>query len=1293
MSTETPTTANPLAELVNALTVAFQATSAPSSASGFPMAMPTAFAGEAAECSGFLLQVNLFIRMQPQQFTSENAKVAFLISLLTGKALQWAKAIWNSDNPIIHSYEQFTSHFSEVFSTTTDHLSTSDQLFRLQQGNSMIHQYTLHFRTLAAASGWNETTLLGAYRQGLNPRICSAMALYDDSIGLETFLQRTARVSQRLAACQPTITAPQPASVVACTPVPEPMQVDSSRLSRSERNRCMMNGLCLYCGNSGHLLRTCPIRPPRPVVSTLSTEVETASLTLIPVTLHTSKKSLCVSALVDSGSSENFISQACLEKLQLQRCLHKHTLAIKTIQGKPLGCGRIKFSSPVITLQAGLFHTEELRFLVLEGSTVSVILGRPWLQLHHPELSWDPCDIIRWSKHCHTNCLSPEPAYTPEIPAEYMSFQDVFSKQAATQLPPHRPWDCAIDLLPGAQLPKGQVYPLSIPERQAMEEYIKEALQQGFIQPSTSPAASSFFVGKKDGGLRPCIDYRQLNSQIIQQLYPLPLVPAALEELRGAQVFTKLDPRSAYNLVRVLQFLGYVISAEGVQMDQGKVTAIQNWPQPTTIKELQRFLGFSNFYRRFIQNYSSITAPLISLLKGKPRTITWNPAAHEAFKQLKKIFSTAPLLRHPDPQRPFTVEVDASTTGVGAVLSQAVGESSLLHPCAYYSRKLSPAEQNYDVGNRELLAIKLALEEWHHWLEGSTHPFTIITDHKNLQCLREARRLNPRQARWALFFTRFNFITYRPGSKNTVADALSRQYSPDLPTEPETILPSDLIVSPIQWELDLNIQNATLQEPTPPDCPEGKIYVPQHLRLSLLGTALKSLGSGHPGSQRTLSLLQFRYWWPSMRRDTIRYVRSCSVCAMSTSPRQLPTGKLVPLPIPQRPWSHLGVDFVTDLPAAEDNTCILVAVDRFSKMCKFVPLKGLPTAMETAELLFQHLFRHFSLPEEIVLDQGPQFISHVWKVFFKLLDQWPDREKDPGARMLPLVILPQRSAQLGPVPPVGRVCTKLPPPRYHRHDTFPVRTRLPATAVPLDGGTFQRSSCGLLVSGERESVGLSSSPSTAGRATTQALRGHPEKTCAQLPTQGAGLVVDTSPRYIGPFTILRRINDVTVQLQLPPRYRIHPTFHVCLLKPFHPSATEHPGAEVEPPPPEVLDTPSIYTVHEILDSRRRGGHLEYLVDWEGYGPEERSWVARDDILDPSLLTDFHREHLDRPAPHGRGRPRRRVRASEAARGGGGVVSGIHHSLHLTHLLKHHPHVHHHPSTDCLHLHLVEPRPI
>ncbi|KAL0173827.1 hypothetical protein M9458_029795, partial [Cirrhinus mrigala] len=309
---------------------------------------------------------------------------------------------------------------------------------------------------------------------------------------------------------------------------------------------------------------------------------------------------------------------------------------------------------------------------------------------------------------------------------------------------------------------------------------------------------------------------------------------------------------------------------ESVQMDQRKIQAIQDWPTPTSIKELQRFLGFSNFYRRFIQNYSIISAPLTSLLRGTPKSLSWNPEAHEAFQQLKTIFSTAPLLHHPDPELPSMVEVDASTTGIGAVLSQAVGEPPLFHPCAFYSRKLSRPEQNYDVGNRELLAIKLALEEWRHWLEGAKHPFIIITDHKNLQYLREAKRLNPHQARWALFFTRFHFkITYRPGSKNVKADVLSCQFSINTTTEPETILSPDMFLSPIIWDLDQDIHDGTFQEPAPPECPEGKTYVPCSQRQNLLGTVHESPGSGHPGSRRTLLLLQARYWWPSIHRDVI----------------------------------------------------------------------------------------------------------------------------------------------------------------------------------------------------------------------------------------------------------------------------------------------------------------------------------------------------------------------------------------------------------------------------------------
>ncbi len=162
-------------------------------------------------------------------------------------------------------------------------------------------------------------------------------------------------------------------------------------------------------------------------------------------------------------------------------------------------------------------------------------------------------------------------------------------------------------------------------------------------------------------------------------------------------------------------------------------------------------------------------------------------------------------------------------------------------------------------------------------------------------------------------------------------------------------------------------------------------YVTRTQRTLLIHSAHSSLGTGHPGANASLSLLKDRYWWPNMARDVRRFVQGCEECAKSKSHRHLPAGKLFPLPIPNRPWSHLGVDFVTDLPALFGNTGILVVVDIFSKSCRLIPLKRLPTAMKTAELMFNHVFRYFGIPEEIVSDRGPQFISRVWKSFFKLL--------------------------------------------------------------------------------------------------------------------------------------------------------------------------------------------------------------------------------------------------------------------------------------------------------------------
>lgn len=233
-------------------------------------------------------------------------------------------------------------------------------------------------------------------------------------------------------------------------------------------------------------------------------------------------------------------------------------------------------------------------------------------------------------------------------------------------------------------------------------------------------------------------------------------------------------------------------------MDPQKVKSILEWPTPTDRKSTQRFIGFANFFRKFIKNFSAIVSP-ITQLTGQNIRFSWTPAAQAVFDQLKTVFTSAPILQHPDPVSPYVLEVDASENAVGAILSQRRGTKSLLHSIAFFLRKLSPTEKNYDVGDRELLAIKTVLEEWRYLLEGAAHPILIFTDHKNLECL----RLRPRQARWALFFSRFSFhITFRPGSKNGKPDALSRMYPEEgghhqtdtiLPAQSFLLLQADLI--------------------------------------------------------------------------------------------------------------------------------------------------------------------------------------------------------------------------------------------------------------------------------------------------------------------------------------------------------------------------------------------------------------------------------------------------------------------------------------------------------------------
>ena len=303
----------------------------------------------------------------------------------------------------------------------------------------------------------------------------------------------------------------------------------------------------------------------------------------------------------------------------------------------------------------------------------------------------------------------------------------------------------------------------------------------------------------------------------------------------------------------------------------------------------------------------------------------------------------------PNPEEQFILEVDASDTVAGAVLSQRAPDGKV-HPCAYFSCRLSPAERNYAIRDRELLVLKLALEEWGHLLEGFTVPFLVWTDHPNLEYLRSAKRLNPRQARWSLLFNRFDFtLSYRPGSRNVKPDALSRLHSspPDAET-PDTILPLRTLVAATRLEVVDQVERSLDGKVVLADTPANRMYIPDRVQSAVLKWAHSSSLAYHPGVRRTLALLSRRFWWSFVRCDVEEFVAACPICARAKGNSQRPQRLLQPLPVPHCPWSHIAINFVTGLPESQVQTVILTIVDRFSKSAHFVPLPKLPSSKETA---------------------------------------------------------------------------------------------------------------------------------------------------------------------------------------------------------------------------------------------------------------------------------------------------------------------------------------------------------
>ena len=453
------------------------------------------------------------------------------------------------------------------------------------------------------------------------------------------------------------------------------------------------------------------------------------------------------------------------------------------------------------------------------------------------------------------------------------------------------------------------------------------------------------------------------------------------ETLRAQKLYGKKEKCDF--LVESVVFLGYVVSKDGVSVDQTKVEAIKSWPSPTTVTEVRSFHGLASFYRRFIQNFSTITSPITECLKKG--AFVWSEQAQKAFELIKSKLCEAPVLALPDFTQPFEVECDASGVGIGAVLIQNK------RPIAYFSEKLGGARLNYCTYDKEFYAIVRALDHWSHYLR-SNH-FVLHSDHESLKYINGQQKLSPRHAKWVEFLQSFNFSSkYKDGRSNVVADALSRRYA--LISILETrLLGFETLKDYYEEDVDFGdifskCTNGAFEKYTKQDgflFKENRLCIPKHSIRELLVREAHGGGlAGHFGITKTLVVLKEHFHWPKMLGDVQKVISKCVTCHMAKS--SFKPGAYTPLPTPSGPWMDVSMDFIVALPRTQrGKDAIMVVVDRFSKMAHFIACHKTDDASNVADLYFREIVRLHGVPKSIVSDRDSKFLSYFWNTLWRKL--------------------------------------------------------------------------------------------------------------------------------------------------------------------------------------------------------------------------------------------------------------------------------------------------------------------
>ncbi|KAF8748833.1 hypothetical protein RHS01_10525 [Rhizoctonia solani] len=729
--------------------------------------------------------------------------------------------------------------------------------------------------------------------------------------------------------------------------------------------------------DSGFVLEICNISNSHNRISPLFT-----------ISIKPEKQAEYLEVLIDSGATSSFLHPRTAESLRLPLIDLPSPRTVTMLDGSSPQAGKIWKKAVLTFTYDGKRMTET--FLICNTGSHAAILGLKWLDAHNPEIDWN----TRTLSFPHT---PPEHVAIAEeeeadqrplegVPSKYHQYAKVFGEEEFNKLPPHRHYDIGIKLT--------EEGPLNSP-----------------LYSMTNADSPVMFVPKKDGSRRLVVDYRRLNNRTKKNVYPLPCPDDLMAQLRGAKVFTKLDLRWGYNNVRVKEgdewktafrtkyglyeslvmtfgltnapaafqhFMNELFKdlmtqpipstsmrsygangestvLQGIQvLDKLKIQAVQEWPTPTKVKEVQSFLGFANFLRRFVANFSHIARPLHNLVK-KDTAWQWSTKEQEAFQKLKDAITNAPVLCHANPAKPYFLETDASGAALGSILSQRQ-EDGRLHPLGFLSESFKGAKQNYDTHDKELLAIIRSFEYWRvpHF-QSPPRPLAPLTGR-----LQFPDSLSSREAirETGCPLTPLGSCRHSPANQTMLPDPVFANVA--------LVTPEKELQRQIESSLD---QDESLEEIL--QFLQNKSKAPPSIKRAFKDYKMEAgllfyqgrIVVPDVGTQRTLELVSRNYYWPGIRADTYWHVDSCETCQQIRKPKYASIPPQ-PLELPVRPWQHVSYDMIVDLPKDGSNDSILVIVDSFTKYGIFVKCSKKLKAPELAELFLEHVWKrhdpHFS---------------------------------------------------------------------------------------------------------------------------------------------------------------------------------------------------------------------------------------------------------------------------------------------------------------------------------------------